>query len=48
MSDRLDSDTRLLEAMIAAALEAGRAVHDIYRSDFDVAHKADATSKSER
>ncbi len=43
MSDRLESDSRLLEAMLAAALEAGRAVHDIYRRGFDVAHKADAT-----
>ncbi len=43
MSDPLDPDSRLLEAMIAAALEAGRAVHDIYRSGFVVTHKADAT-----
>lgn len=41
MSDRLDSDRRLLEAMILAALEAGRAVHDIYRAGFDVSRKAD-------
>jgi 3'(2'), 5'-bisphosphate nucleotidase len=43
MSDPLDSDTRLLEAMIAAALQAGRAIDEIYRRGFDVAHKADAT-----
>jgi len=43
MSDPLDSDTRLLEAMIAAALEAGRAIDEIYRRGFEVAHKADAT-----
>jgi 3'(2'), 5'-bisphosphate nucleotidase len=39
----LDSDSRLLEALIAAALEAGRAIHDIYASGFEVGHKADAT-----
>ena len=39
----LDPDSRLLEAMIAAALEAGRAIHDIYASGFNVSHKADAT-----
>src|SRR6185437_15040975 len=39
----LDSDSRLLEALIAAALEAGRAIHDIYASGFEVSHKADAT-----
>jgi 3'(2'), 5'-bisphosphate nucleotidase len=43
MSDSLDSDTRLLEAMIAAALQAGRVIDAIYRRGFDVAHKADAT-----
>lgn len=43
MSDPLDSDTRLLEAMIAAALQAGRAIDEIYRRGFEVAHKADAT-----
>lgn len=43
MSDPVDADTRLLEAMIAAALQAGRAIDEIYRSGFEVAHKADAT-----
>jgi 3'(2'), 5'-bisphosphate nucleotidase len=31
----------LLEAMIGAAVEAGRAAHEIYRSGFEVQHKAD-------
>ncbi len=35
------SDTPLLEAMIGAALEAGRAIHAIYRSGFEVTTKAD-------
>ena len=41
MSDRPESDARLLEAMIAAALEAGRAIHAIYAAGFAIAHKAD-------
>jgi 3'(2'), 5'-bisphosphate nucleotidase len=36
-----DSAVRLLETMIDAALEAGRAVHEIYRAGFEVTHKAD-------
>jgi 3'(2'), 5'-bisphosphate nucleotidase len=41
MPDDTSSDTRLLEAMITAAIEAGRAVHEIYRAGFEVALKAD-------
>jgi 3'(2'), 5'-bisphosphate nucleotidase len=41
MSERQSADTGLFEAMIAAAIEAGRVVHDIYRGDFDVQRKAD-------
>jgi 3'(2'), 5'-bisphosphate nucleotidase len=42
MSQRqTDSDTELFETMIAAAIEAGKVAHDIYRSDFDVQRKAD-------
>jgi 3'(2'), 5'-bisphosphate nucleotidase len=41
MAARQHSDIRLLEIMIDAALEAGRAVHEIYRTGFDVTHKAD-------
>jgi len=41
MSASQDSGTRLLETMIDAALEAGRAVHAIYRAGFEVTHKAD-------
>ena len=36
-------DERLLEGMIAAALEAGRAIDEIYRRGFEVTHKTDAT-----
>lgn len=35
------SDSQLLEAMIDAAIEAGRAINAIYHSPFDVARKAD-------
>lgn len=37
------SDSSLLEATIAAALEAGRAIREIYQKGFVVRHKADAT-----
>jgi 3'(2'), 5'-bisphosphate nucleotidase len=46
MSD-LDPDSRLLEALITAALQAGRAIHDIYRAGFDVTHKADTSPVTE-
>ena len=36
-----DSDIRLLETLIDAALEAGRAVQEIYQAGYDVTHKAD-------
>jgi 3'(2'), 5'-bisphosphate nucleotidase len=41
MSQTQDSD--LFEAIIAAAIEAGKVVHNIYRSGFDVNRKADAS-----
>jgi 3'(2'), 5'-bisphosphate nucleotidase len=41
MSNRQSADTNLFEAMIAAAVEAGKVAHDIYRGGFDVQHKAD-------
>jgi 3'(2'), 5'-bisphosphate nucleotidase len=34
-------DSQLFEAIIAAAIEAGRVVHNIYRDGFDVRRKAD-------
>jgi 3'(2'), 5'-bisphosphate nucleotidase len=34
-------DNQLFEAIVAAAIEAGRVVHDIYRGGFDVRRKAD-------
>jgi len=43
MSDLPDPDTRLLETLIAAALQAGRVIHDIYSRGFDVTQKADST-----
>jgi len=36
-------DSTLLEAMSAAALEAGRLAHDIYQRGFEVRHKADSS-----
>ncbi len=38
-----ESETPFLEALIGAALEAGRAVHEIYRKGFSVKRKEDAT-----
>jgi 3'(2'),5'-bisphosphate nucleotidase len=43
MADLLGSDTRLLEALITAAVQAGSAIDDIYRRGFDVVQKADST-----
>jgi 3'(2'), 5'-bisphosphate nucleotidase len=37
------TDQPLFEVMIAAAIEAGKVVHDIYRGEFEVQHKTDAT-----
>lgn len=37
------SENPLLEALIGAALDAGRAVHEIYQRGFSVQRKADAT-----
>ena len=39
MSKSLDND--IFEAIVAASIEAGKVVHDIYRAGFDVQHKAD-------
>ena len=36
-------DTEIFEAVVAAAIEAGKVVHDIYRGGFDVQRKADAS-----
>ena len=35
------NDQELLDIMISAALEAGRAAHDIFRGDLQLAHKKD-------
>ncbi len=43
MSDQSRSQPALLEHMVAAAIEAGRIAHDIYRSGFDVQVKADSS-----
>lgn len=47
MSDILAHDNQLFEAMIAAAIEAGRVAHDIYRGGFNVSHKADRSPVTE-
>src|SRR5580658_289941 len=39
----LPSDQELLEAMIGAAIGAGRVAYDIYRRGFDVQYKADTS-----
>ena len=41
MSDSPNSRAALLDAMVAAAVAAGRAAHEIYVSGFEVQHKAD-------
>src|ERR1700730_13856066 len=43
MSKRQPTDQDLFEAIIAAAVEAGKVVHDIYRGQIDVSHKVDAS-----
>jgi 3'(2'), 5'-bisphosphate nucleotidase len=43
MSEPKPTDNELFEAIIAAAIEAGKVVHDIYRGEFDVHRKADAS-----
>jgi len=37
------TDNDIFEAIIAAAVEAGKVVHDIYRGQIDVSHKGDAS-----
>ena len=43
MSKQKPADTEIFEAIVAAAIEAGKVVHDIYRGGFDVQSKADAS-----
>ncbi len=43
MSKQKPADTEVFEAIVAAAIEAGKVVHDIYRGEFDVQRKADAS-----
>jgi len=43
MSKSRPTDSELFQAIIAAAIEAGRVVHNIYRGGFDVSRKADAS-----
>src|SRR4030081_2983200 len=43
MSKSQPTDHDLFEAIIAAAVEAGKVVHDIYRGQIDVSHKVDAS-----
>src|SRR5579872_3524182 len=41
MSQRQATAAELLEAMIAAAVAAGRIAHEVYRGDFEVQRKSD-------
>jgi len=43
MSKSQPTDNEVFEGIIAAAIEAGKVVHDIYRGQIDVSHKADAS-----
>jgi 3'(2'), 5'-bisphosphate nucleotidase len=43
MSNPKPADTEILEAIVVAAIAAGKVVHDIYRGGFDIQHKADAS-----
>jgi 3'(2'), 5'-bisphosphate nucleotidase len=43
MSKSQPTDNDLFEAIVAAAVEAGKVVHDIYRGEIDVSHKVDAS-----
>src|SRR3569833_3421463 len=47
MSQRNTTQAELLEAMTNAALEAGRAIHEIYLGSFEVRHKADQSPVTE-
>jgi 3'(2'), 5'-bisphosphate nucleotidase len=47
LSERKTTQSELLEAMIDAALEAGRAAHDVYRGSFEVQRKADHSPVTE-
>ncbi len=47
MSEHAISDNQLFEAMISAAIEAGKVAHDVYRGGFKVTHKADASPVTE-
>jgi 3'(2'), 5'-bisphosphate nucleotidase len=43
MPELPETDARLLEAMVSAAVAAGRAIHEIYTRGFEVTSKADST-----
>src|SRR5260370_31503437 len=43
MSKSQPTDNEVFEGIIAAAIEAGKVVHDIYRGQIDVSHKGDAS-----
>jgi 3'(2'), 5'-bisphosphate nucleotidase len=43
MSTQKLEDSAIFEAIVAAAIDAGKVVHDFYRGGFDVQHKADAS-----
>ena len=43
MSNQKAEDNAIFEAIVAAAIEAGKVVHDFYRGEFNVQRKADAS-----
>ena len=47
MADTLGSRAALADAIVALAHEAGRAIMDVYNSDFAVTHKGDASPVTE-
>lgn len=47
MADQLGTRAALVEAIVALALEAGRAIMEVYESDFSVSHKGDHSPVTE-
>lgn len=47
MTEIPTDDNQLFEAMIAAAIDAGRVAHDFYRDGFNVSRKADSSPVTE-
>jgi 3'(2'), 5'-bisphosphate nucleotidase len=47
MSEHKPTDSQLFEAIVAAAIEAGKVAHRIYRGEFNVQRKADSSPVTE-